>query len=165
VTAQRSPSFVRPGGPSWGAPHGVWGRFAAARVVLTAGGDHRAGVRVGSLSPVSLDPLLVACRVDHGGPLRGAILGRGAFAVSVLGAGQDALAQHFADPARPSAPFGRVGWRPGPHTGAPLLEGSPFWLECRLAEIRAPGAESVFVGEVLSSSWISRAEEERRASA
>jgi flavin reductase (DIM6/NTAB) family NADH-FMN oxidoreductase RutF len=122
-------------------------------------------VKVGSLAAVSLDPLLVACRVDCGEPIRGAILVRRSFAVSVLDAGLDVPALRFADIARSPRParFDRASWRPGPHTGAPLLDGSPAWLECRLTEIRATGEESVFVGEVLSFSWISRAEERRRA--
>jgi flavin reductase (DIM6/NTAB) family NADH-FMN oxidoreductase RutF len=74
----------------------------------------------------------------------------GAFALSLLAGDQDALAQHFARGVPPIAMWEGIAWRPGA-TGAPLLEESMGWVECRVADRFPTGDHTLFVGEVVSS--------------
>lgn len=71
------------------------------------------------------------------------------FALSLLAAGQESVAQHFARGVPPIAHWHGVAARPGA-AGAPLLEGALGWLECRLEAEHAAGDHTLFVGEVLS---------------
>jgi flavin reductase (DIM6/NTAB) family NADH-FMN oxidoreductase RutF len=74
----------------------------------------------------------------------------GGFAVSLLSAEQDAVAQHFARGVPPFAHWHGIATRPGA-AGAPLLDGALGWLECRTAGEHPAGDHTFFVGEVLSA--------------
>ena len=74
----------------------------------------------------------------------------GAFAVSLLAADQDHLAEHFARGVPPIGMWKGVAARDG-ELGAPLLDGALGWLECRLADEVATGTHTFFVGEVVSA--------------
>lgn len=131
----------------------VMARFATGITVLTVPGDECHGMTANAFSSVSLDPPLVLCCVNRKARMHAAIVSAGAFAVSVLRAGQEQLARHFADQGRPSGPaqFDGVSWSPGVHTGAPLLSGSLAWLECELVRAHDGGDHSIFLGRVLGS--------------
>jgi flavin reductase (DIM6/NTAB) family NADH-FMN oxidoreductase RutF len=131
----------------------VMTRFATGITVLTASGDECHGMTANAFSSVSLAPPLVLCCVNRKARMHSAIVSAGSFAVSVLRAGQEQLARHFADQSRPSglAQFNGVSWVPGIRTGAPLLSGSLAWLECELVEAHDGGDHSIFLGQVLSS--------------
>ncbi|MFJ8313919.1 MULTISPECIES: flavin reductase family protein [unclassified Streptomyces] len=131
----------------------VMSRFATGVIVLSVGGDHIHGMTANAFSSVSLDPPLLLCCVAHSAVMHRALLAERNFAVSIMGADQEDQARYFADKERPLGPaqFDAVDWRPGPHTGAPLLKGALGWLECELSESYDAGDHSVFVGRVLSS--------------
>jgi flavin reductase (DIM6/NTAB) family NADH-FMN oxidoreductase RutF len=81
------------------------------------------------------------------------IMERGrAFTVNVLHAGQEDVSRLFATKAPPEPgtlrgrPF-RIG-----QTGAPILEDSLAYLECRVTQILEGGDHSIFLGEVMSQS-------------
>lgn len=130
----------------------VMAQFATGITVLTAGGSHAHGMTANAFSSLSLDPPMVLCCVSRAARMHTAVLAAGSFAVSVLGADQQDAARHFADWRRPAgmAQFDAVRWRPGPATGAPLLDGSLAWLECALHRVHEGGDHSIFVGEVVS---------------
>ena len=71
-----------------------------------------------------------------------------AFGLSLLAADQAAVAQHFARGVPPIAMWHGVGWRAG-ETGAPLIDDSIGWLQCRPADEHATGDHTFFVGEVV----------------
>ncbi|QFZ24546.1 flavin reductase family protein [Saccharothrix syringae] len=127
--------------------------FATGITVLTTGGEFAHGMTANAFSSVSLDPPLVMCCVARTAVMHSAITGAGHFAVSILGADQESTARYFADRRRPRGPgqFTGVDWRPGPHTGAPLLGGASAWLECRLTHAHEGGDHTIFVGEVLAA--------------
>jgi flavin reductase (DIM6/NTAB) family NADH-FMN oxidoreductase RutF len=106
-----------------------------------------------SFASVSLAPPLVLVCVARTAAVHEAILAEGAFAVSVLAAGQQDLARRFADPGRPRGPreFQGVAAFPGPRTGVPLLTGALAWIECSLAAAHDGGDHSVLLGSVLHS--------------
>ena len=147
-----------PGTPRCESPDGdgralrtVVGRFATGITVLTSPGDTPHGMTANSFSSVSLDPPLVLVCIAREALMHDTIRSNGAFAVSVLGAGQEEVARHFASRNRPAglAQFEAVDWAPGPWTGAPLLAGALAWLECELNQVYEGGDHSIFLGRVL----------------
>jgi flavin reductase (DIM6/NTAB) family NADH-FMN oxidoreductase RutF len=127
-------------------------RFPTGIAVVTVDVDgERLGLTVGSLVSLSLEPPLVGLAISPQAALHELLRAAGAFAASLLGASQDGLAQHFARGVPPIALWHGVATRPGPETGAPLLEGALGWLECRLAAEHPAGDHTFFVGEVLST--------------
>jgi flavin reductase len=73
----------------------------------------------------------------------------GGFALSLLAGDQTAVAQHFARGVPPFAHWHGIATREGA-AGAPLLEGSLGWLECRTVSEHAAGDHTLFVAEVLA---------------
>ncbi|MEU4499303.1 flavin reductase family protein [Streptomyces sp. NPDC023998] len=131
----------------------VMSQFATGVIVLTVGGEHIHGMTANAFSSVSLEPPLLLCCVSHGAVMHRAVSSERRFAVSIMGADQEPLARYFADKERPLGPaqFEPVDWRPGPRTGAPLLQGSLAWLECELSDSYDSGDHSIFIGRVLNS--------------
>jgi flavin reductase (DIM6/NTAB) family NADH-FMN oxidoreductase RutF len=128
------------------------GMFATGITVVTArAGGFGHGMTANSFTSVSLDPLLVLVCVLRDAVMHKALDDVGRFGVSVLGAGQEDLARYFSDPARPMgmAQFGPIDWRPGPVTGAPLLDGALASLECDVEATFPGGDHTVFLGRVL----------------
>ncbi|MBI3929261.1 MAG: flavin reductase family protein [Armatimonadetes bacterium] len=124
------------------------GRFASGVVVVTTGrGEERRGMTASSFTSVSLDPPLVLfCVQNHSGTLA-AIEQNGTFAVNVLAEDQQATCFQFAG--RSDDKFSGQSFRPGPETGAPLLEGALARLECRLSQVVPAGDHQIVIGEVL----------------
>lgn len=132
---------------------GVMSRFATGVTVLTVGGDAPHGMTANAFTSVSLDPPLVLCCVSLSARLYGAVTGTGTFGVSLLAAGQEGAARHFADKTRPDGPaqFSGFGWAPGPRTGAPLLSGSLGWLECEVERCYPGGDHAILLGRVVTA--------------
>lgn len=129
----------------------AFGLFATGITVVTTGRPRPCGMTANSFTSVSLDPALALVCVKRDAAFHHAVLETGAFAVSVLAAGQERLARHFADSRRPRGEreFDAVDTRPGPRTGAPLLAGALAWLELRLAAVYDGGDHAIFLGSVL----------------
>ncbi|MGB2952944.1 MAG: flavin reductase family protein [Gaiellaceae bacterium] len=128
----------------------VMRRFPAGVAVATVDVDgERLGLTVGSLVSLSLDPPLVGISISHQAALHELVRRAGGFALSLLAADQEALAQHFARGVPPIALWHGVASRPGA-AGAPLLEGAIGWLECRLETEYPAGDHTFFIGEVLA---------------
>ena len=106
----------------------------------------RLGLTVGTLVSLSLAPPLVGLAVARQAALHELLREAGFFGVSLLAAGQEALAQHFARGVPPIALWQGIAVRPG--TRAPLLDGAVGWLECALAAEHETGDHTFFVGAV-----------------
>jgi flavin reductase (DIM6/NTAB) family NADH-FMN oxidoreductase RutF len=119
-------------------------------VVTVDAGGQKAGLTVVSLVSLSLEPPLVGVAVRRQAALHELVREAGAFAVSILAAEQDGLAQHFARGVPPIALWHGIETRDG-EVGAPLLEGALGWIECRLASEHTTGDHTLFVGEVVSA--------------
>jgi flavin reductase (DIM6/NTAB) family NADH-FMN oxidoreductase RutF len=78
------------------------------------------------------------------------ITGNGVFAVNILSVDQEPLSRYFASRDRPK---GRDAFAEVPHrfaaSGAPILEGSAAFLDCRLHAAHEAGDHLIFIGEVL----------------
>ncbi len=126
-------------------------RVPSGVAVLTVdtGGD-RIGLTVSSVSSLSLEPALVGVSVSRQAAMHELIREAGSFALSLLGAGQEALAQHFARGVPPIGMWHGVETATGA-LGAPLLAGALGWIECRVGAEHATGDHTLFVGEVVAA--------------
>ena len=130
----------------------VVSRFATGvTVVSTIADGRRHGLTVNSFTSLSLRPLLAMFACEHDAALHQPLLDAGVWAVSILSAEQQPAAAYFATRERPGGPDQFDGWpsRPGPVTGAPLLDGSLAWLEFRTWATYDGGDHTIVVGEVV----------------
>jgi flavin reductase (DIM6/NTAB) family NADH-FMN oxidoreductase RutF len=117
-------------------------------VVTVEANGQRVGLTVATLTSLSLEPPLVGIAIAREAALHELLREAGAFAVSLLAADQDHLAEHFARGVPPIGMWKGVAARDG-ELGAPLLDGALGWLECRLADEVATGTHTFFVGAVV----------------
>jgi len=118
-------------------------------VVTVAVGDDAAGLTVDSLVSLSVDPPLVGIALGRHAALHELLREAGTFAISILAAGQEHLAQHFARGVPPIAHWTGIETLPG-ELGAPLIGGALGWVECRLSFEREVGDHTLFVGEAVA---------------
>jgi len=133
------------------AVRGVLRRHPSGVAVVTVEANRqRIGLTVATLTSLSLEPPLIGVGVARQAALHELLREAGSFAVSLLGAEQEPLAEHFARGVPPIGMWQGVATREG-ELGAPLLEGSLGWLECRLVDELAAGTHTFFVGEVVAA--------------
>lgn len=124
------------------------GRYPSGVCVVTVdAGGQKLGLTLGSLTSLSLDPPLMGFAVSRDAALHELLREAGGCALSLLAAGQEWLAQHFARGVPPIAMWHGIGTAQGA-TGAPLLVGALGWLECALRDEVAVGTHTYFVCEV-----------------
>jgi flavin reductase (DIM6/NTAB) family NADH-FMN oxidoreductase RutF len=108
----------------------------------------RAGLTVGSLVSLSLEPPLVGFALGRQAQLHELLHGAGEFGVSLLRGDQGAVAQHFARSVPPIALWTGVALREDVD-GPPLLAQALGWLRCRVHAELPAGDHTFFVGEVV----------------
>jgi flavin reductase len=124
-------------------------RFPAGVAVVAVEVDgERLGLTIGTLIPLSLEPPLVGFAVRRGAALHELLRRSGVFGVSLLAAGQEGVAQHFARGVPPIALWEGIDVRET--DGPPLLTGAIGWLTGRVSAEIPAGEDTFFVGEVLS---------------
>lgn len=125
------------------------GRYPSGVCVVTVDANgQRLGLTVGSLVALSLDPPLVGLTVSRDAAMHELLREAGGCAISLLAAGQDWLAQHFALGVPPIAMWHGIATESGA-SGAPLLVGALGWLECGLRREVTVGTHTLFVCDVL----------------
>ena len=127
------------------------GLFASGvTVVTTAHAGRLHGLTVSAFSAVSLDPPLVLVCIGNEAAAQEIITASGIFAVSILSDEQEFLSERFAARAPiVNAKFEGVLYHLAA-TGAPIIEDSVAWYDCRLAATYASGDHVIFVGEVVA---------------
>jgi flavin reductase (DIM6/NTAB) family NADH-FMN oxidoreductase RutF len=126
----------------------LFGRYPSGVSVLTVDANgQRLGLTIGSLASLSLDPPLVGLSISRAAAMHELLREAGGGALSLLAAGQDWLAQHFARGVPPIAMWHGIATEHGA-SGAPLLVGALGWLECALREEVAAGTHTFFVCDV-----------------
>ena len=121
--------------------------------VLTAKGknDEVAAATVNWVTQASFAPPLVVVGVKTDSAGHALIKDTKAFALNVLGKGQQALAFTFFKPAEKKGDtISGEPFRPGT-TGAPILASTPAFIECTLEATVEKGDHSVFVGRVVEA--------------
>lgn len=125
----------------------VMGHLAGGVAVVTsrASGGGRCGLTATAVCSVSLDPPLVLVSVDRDSRTHVAIEASGVYAVNLLSADQEELAEKFAtkDPDK----FAGLELRTA-STGAPVLAGCLGYLDCEVARDVPAGDHTLFVGRV-----------------
>ena len=126
-------------------PYGIY--------VLTAddGAGNIAAATVNWVTQVAFEPPLIVVGVKVDSTAHPVIKEARAFALNVLGKGQQATAFTFFKPA--TADGNTVSgerYRAGT-TGAPILESTPAYVECELVETVEKGDHSIFVGKVVDA--------------
>ena len=122
-------------------PHGV------SVLTIDYEGD-RMGVTLSSLVSLSLDPPLVGISVGKQASCYELLRRAGAFAVSLLGSGQEELARRFASGHPPIVHWRGVETREG--RVAPLVEGGVGWIEARTVAEHDVGDHTFFDGAVVT---------------
>jgi flavin reductase (DIM6/NTAB) family NADH-FMN oxidoreductase RutF len=123
---------------------------AAVAVVTVDVAGERLGLTVASFVSLSLEPPLVGVAVSRQAAMHELLRGADAFAVNLVGAGHERLAQHFARGVPPIGLWEGITTRVG-SLGAPLLEHAFAWIECRLHAELATGDHTLFVGDVAAA--------------
>ncbi|WP_318219324.1 flavin reductase family protein [Streptomyces sp. SCL15-6] len=128
------------------------GTFATGVTVVTVGGSSPHGMTANSFTSVSLDPALVLVCLGQDTVMHRVLAEADTFSVSVLDAGQEEVARHFADRSRPRGPaqFETVGWVPGRSADAPLIAGAAAHFECAKWRAYEGGDHTICVGRVLT---------------
>ncbi len=126
--------------------------FSYSLAVVTARqGDDVVASTVTWLMQCSFDPPLVAVAVKRGTHTFDLVRAAGAFAINVIGAGQQEIASMF---------FKHVGVEGGKIgglsftwgvTGAPILAGLPGYVECQVVEWVDRGDHPVFIAQVVEA--------------
>jgi flavin reductase (DIM6/NTAB) family NADH-FMN oxidoreductase RutF len=125
----------------------VMARFPAGVAVVSVElRGQRAGLTVASLVSLSLEPPLVGFAVRRDAALHELLRDSGELAVSMLAAGQEALAQHFARGVPPIALWTGIPLRDT--DGPPQLDGAVAWLKGKLIQEHETGDHTFFVAEV-----------------
>jgi len=126
---------------------GAMGCFATGITIVTAvDADGRwVGLTANSFNSVSLSPALVLWSLASRSGSMAAFRQATHYAINVLAADQQALAERFA--ARLSDRFAGIAHRPGLH-GCPLIQGAAAVFECRSRSRHEEGDHVIFVGEV-----------------
>jgi flavin reductase (DIM6/NTAB) family NADH-FMN oxidoreductase RutF len=118
-------------------------------VLTAAHGDKVAAATVNWVTQASFEPPLVAVGVKTDSGAHALIKESKAFALNVLGKGQQALAFTFFKPAeRQGQTISGETFRAGT-TGAPILASTPAFVECTLEATVEKGDHSIFVGKVV----------------
>jgi len=120
------------------------GRFPSGVAVVTVdSGGQRVGLTVATLVGLSLEPPLIGFSVARQAALHELLREAGRCAVSLLAAGQESIAEHFA---RGVPPIGMwEGIATEPSAALPLLSGALGWLECALHDEVPAGTHTLFV--------------------
>ena len=121
-------------------------------VVTTCHDGEIHGMTVNSFSSLTLEPPLVLFCADRSAHTYGLVEASGVFAVNVLSAGQEELSNLFAGryPERDADRFAGVAYRQTV-TGAPILQGSLGYLDCRVVARYPQGTHTIFVGAVAAA--------------
>ena len=111
-----------------------------------------AGMTANAIASISVDPPLMMASIAHKAETHGAILGSHAFAINVLTAEQQHLAECFAQPttATKLTRFCDAAWEEA-ETGSPILEGALAFFDCRLTARHDGGDHTIFLGEIVAA--------------
>jgi flavin reductase (DIM6/NTAB) family NADH-FMN oxidoreductase RutF len=121
----------------------------AVTIVTAQGASGPAGATANAVVSLSLQPPLMLACLDRGSRTLTTVREAGSFGISVLAAGQDALAREFATKAPHAEKFRDVSHVE--REGVPMIDGAVAWIACRLTELHSGGDHEIAIGEVLAA--------------
>ncbi|BFV57824.1 flavin reductase family protein [Kitasatospora sp. CMC57] len=115
--------------------------------------EEDAGMTATSFLSVSLEPPLVLVSVREDSRMDELLTRTDLWAVSLLGEAHRTIASRFAMKGRLSDRllFADTAHHPGPHTGAPLIDGALATVECRTVQRIPAGDHVLLLGHVLAA--------------
>lgn len=126
----------------------IFGRLATGITVVTTVVEGQPwGMTANAVTSLSLDPPLVIVAVGKHGKSAAKFKAGGCLAVNILRDDQEAVSRSFATDGQ--AGFAEFKTTTAA-TGAPVLESSLGYVDCRLKEILPGGDHDIFVGEILA---------------
>lgn len=126
----------------------VLGRFATGvTVVTTCDGEHRLGITVNAFASVSLNPPLILVCIEKKSYLHQALLRNGYFAINLLREDQLDLCKCFSGHSEARRNFCDAPSHTAA-TGAPILDQSLGWIDCRIVDVFPGGDHSIITGHV-----------------
>jgi flavin reductase (DIM6/NTAB) family NADH-FMN oxidoreductase RutF len=139
-----------------GALRHVMGQFASGVTIVTAvRGGVRHAMTATAVCSVSLEPPMILVCVSKASRFHAAITNTDAWAVSLLAAGQAAIARHFANRGRDLlTQFDVVPHSDAPYSRAPLVDGALAWLDCTTFATHDGGDHTIVVGQVIGASGL-----------
>lgn len=132
---------------------GTMRRWASGVTVVTAqDGARRAGMTVSAFFSVTMEPPTVVVSLHEGAETLAHLRRSGAFAVSILGEGMDAVSGRFAGYGLAPGADRFEGVRTEAHvSGAPVLADAVAWVDCRVSALHVVGTHVLVLGEVLAT--------------
>ena len=136
------------------------GRFATGvTIITTRHGEHLHGMTANAVTSLSLDPMLVLVCVDKTADTHDILLKAGFFAINILARDQEELATALATKKGDSWTHGLDDVKTHTAgTGAPIIDGSLAYLDCKTLTEHHGGDHTIFIGEVLEAKDLSDAE-------
>ncbi len=134
----------------------VMGRFATGVAIVTSRlGDELHGMTANAVTSVSLEPPLVLICIDNTADSHDIIDRSGIFALSILSREQEQLSRAFAIKEGDTAH--RLDDVPyhARATGAPVIDGSLAYVDCRVVERHSGGDHTIFIAEVVEAGSLS----------
>jgi flavin reductase (DIM6/NTAB) family NADH-FMN oxidoreductase RutF len=127
----------------------VMGHFATGVTIVTThdGSGRCYGLTANAVCSLSLSPPLLLICVDKGAESYPAFERSRTFVVNILAESQQEISRRFA--VSGGEKFTGVPYRTG-STGAPILENSLAYVECRVVAAHDGGDHTIYIGEVES---------------
>jgi flavin reductase (DIM6/NTAB) family NADH-FMN oxidoreductase RutF len=124
------------------------GTFATGVTIVSGLEDGRpVGFTCQSFISLSIDPPFVAVAPARTSTSWPRIARAGTFCVNVLADHQSRICRGFA--VSGGDKFEGVAWHPAPVTGAPVLQDSLAWVDCRVELVHDAGDHELIIGRVL----------------
>lgn len=125
----------------------VMSRFAAGVTVVTTRGHDDApyGLTATAFSSLSLDPPMILVCIGKASVTYPHFRIGGCLAVNFLRHDQEAMSRHFA--VSGGDKFGSVAWTTK-QTGAPILEDTLGWVDCKILQACEGGDHTIYLGQV-----------------
>ncbi|MGU3492485.1 flavin reductase family protein [Xanthobacteraceae bacterium A53D] len=134
--------------------------LAGAVSLFTVGAaPHRAGLTASSLTSFAVEPPTLLICINRSSPARPELLARGSFAVNVLAAHQQDVAERFAGlrGVHGEDRFAEGRWGTMA-TGAPVLEDALAAFDCELDEVIERHSHMIVLGRVVATRLSEQAE-------
>lgn len=129
----------------------IMGRFVTGVAVVTSrepDTGEPCGLTANATTSVSLEPPLVLVCIDRAADSHDCIVESGVFALNILARQQEPLARRFGV-LHGKRKFEGVAYR-AESTGAPVLDATVGWVDCRVWATYPGGDHTIVVGEVVS---------------
>ncbi|HXS47355.1 MAG TPA: flavin reductase family protein [Solirubrobacterales bacterium] len=115
-------------------------------VVAAAGREGPAGATANAVCSLSIEPMLMLACLDRGSRTLLAVQAANRFGISVLHAGQEAIARSFATKVPVADKWEGVAW--GERDGIPAIDDALAFVACDLRDVIAGGDHVIVTGEV-----------------